>query len=175
MKIVFLAPVQEGGKVPSEYKDILNEAKQLGHDLIDGFTKKEKDSLQSYYKHVLSLIKTADAVVVEGTTLTVETSRFISAALQFRLPVLLLYKKNNPEAQIFETSRLLSLKKYNANLPQLLERFFKQIHKQRLLYRFNIMLSREMDSYVMDKSRKQKVSKADYIRDLILRDMENKS
>lgn len=173
MKIMFLAPPIQEGKVPTEYTEIIEAAKKLGHSLENGYLMKDGFTLGQYHNAVSKAIKISDAVVVDGTTLTVETSRFISFALQCRLPVLLLYKKNNPQAQIFEASRFLSLKKYDADsLERILQSFFKKITKKQLLYRFNLMLSREMDSFVMEKSQGKKVSKADYIRDLILRDMD---
>lgn len=176
MKIIFVAPPIQAQKVPDDYTFILKTAEKLGYVFENGYLMKEKATLGQYHNSVSKKIKVADAMVVEGTTLTVETSRFISFALQCRLPVLLLYRKNNPQAQIFESSRFLTLKKYSPeSLETILQSFFRKITKKQLLYRFNLMLSKEMDAFVMDRSNSRQVSKADYIRDLIHKDMETTS
>jgi hypothetical protein len=176
MNILFLAPAVNKTNIPSDYKHIVDACKSYTHSIIDGYLKKDTESPQDRYKRLVSDMRKAEAMIVEGTTLTVETSRLITLALQLHLPVLLVYTKNNPETSVFETSRLLSLKKYDSKtLGKVLEKFFRQVDKQRLLYRFNLMLSKDLGAYVLDRSRKHKVSKADYIRSLILRDMEKSS
>jgi hypothetical protein len=49
--------------------------------------------------------------------------------------------------------------------------FFTDIKKKKLLYRFNLMLSREMNIFLGQRSREHGVSKADYVRTLIFKDM----
>lgn len=53
----------------------------------------------------------------------------------------------------------------------ILKPFFTDIKKKRLLYRFNLMLSREMNIFLGHRSREHGVSKADYVRQLIVRDL----
>ena len=60
----------------------------------------------------------------------------------------------------------------NKIIETILAGFFKTVAKQRLLYRFNFMMSREMDGFVREKAKNNGMSKADYIRTLILQDME---
>lgn len=176
MNILFLAPAVDKKKMPADYKLIVECAQSYKHSITDGFIKKDTESPQVRYKRLVKDLRKVDAMIVEGTVLTVETSRLITLALQVHLHVLLLYKKNNPETSVFESSRLLTLKKYDEkSLGKIMEKFFMQVDKQRLLYRFNLMLSKDMGAYVLDKSRRSKVSKADYIRRLILKDMDKSS
>lgn len=175
MNIVFLGLPVNTKSLPEHYKLILEMLTKAGHTVNQDYISSDYSDSQTRHKNILSQIKKADGVIAEGTEITPEMSRFITLSLQFRVPTLILYQKNDPEAFVFETSRLLSLKKYTEkNLKQRLDTFFNQINKNRLLYRFNLMMSKEMTTFVMDKSRQSKVSKADYIRNLILQDMSKK-
>ncbi len=121
-------------------------------------------------------IKKADALVVEATESNFELGRFITLALQQHKPVLMLQNENKIVPLLLGSSRLVSLETYKAGnkkeMDQILSGFFKTVAKQRLLYRFNFMMSREMDAFVRDKAKENGMSKADYIRTLIMTDME---
>lgn len=172
MNIVFIASPSNNQSVKDNYEHIIKACEKLGNYVSEDYLKNSSKNIKTY-RSILSQIKKSDVVVVEGTKITGDISRFISVALQFRIPTLILYRKTNPEAFVFESNRLLSIKKYSPkSMEPLLSRFFNQANKDRLLYRFNIMLSKDMNSYIMDRSRKSQVSKADYIRNLILKDMD---
>lgn len=121
-------------------------------------------------------IKKADALVVEATESNFELGRFITLALQQHKPVLMLQNENKIVPLLLGSSRLVSLETYKVGdkkaMEQNLTSFFKTVAKQRLLYRFNFMMSREMDAFVRDKAKENSMSKADYIRTLILNDMD---
>lgn len=121
-------------------------------------------------------IKKADALVVEATESNFELGRFITLALQQHKPVLMLQNENKIVPLLLGSSRLVSLETYKdenkKEMTNILASFFKTVAKQRLLYRFNFMMSREMDAFVRDKAKENGMSKADYIRTLIMTDME---
>lgn len=123
-------------------------------------------------------IKKADALVVESTESNFELGRFITLALQQHKPVLMMQNETKQMPLLIGSSRLVSLETYRdgnkKEMDQLLAGFFKTVAKQRLLYRFNFMMSREMDAFVRDQSKDNGMSKADYIRTLIMNDMEVK-
>ncbi len=170
MNIVFIAPENEKGK--SEYKKILDLCKKNDQKAIEYYKISSEKNLRERTPIIAEAIKKAECVICEVSTITVETSRFISIALQFHIPTLFLYKQENDEMQAFEISRFLTMKKYDAStLEKKLKEFFTQIEKQKLLYRFNLMLSHELGQFVLDKSKSKRISKADYIRQLIINDM----
>ncbi len=170
MKIVFIAP--NGGKIKPEYKKIIDLCKKNDHQVEEYYKILTGKELRVRTPLIAETIKKAESVICEVSNITAETSRFISLALQFHIPTLFLYKKENNEMQAFETSRFLTFKQYSdQTLDKKLAEFFKQIEKQRLLYRFNLMLSHELGQYVLDKSKAKRISKADYIRQLIINDM----
>lgn len=123
-------------------------------------------------------IKKADALVVEATESNFELGRFITLALQQHKPVLMLQKETMSAPLLLGSSRLVSLETYNpkdkVKMSQILLSFFKTVAKQRLLYRFNFMMSREMNGFLMTRAQEHGMSKADYIRTLILQDMDVK-
>lgn len=171
MKIVFIAPATAKNEKPV-YKKIVSLCKKNDHSVQEYYKILPEKSLRDRAQTIADAIKKAECVICEVSTITVETSRFISLALQFHIPTLFLYKEENNEMQAFEISRFLTMKKYDdATLDVRLKEYFKQIQKQRLLYRFNLMLSHELGQYVLDKSEGKRISKADYIRQLIIRDM----
>jgi hypothetical protein len=175
MDIVFIAPTGMK-KIPQEYEEIIRVCKQLrtkvNADYIKETPHNVKDMEKKYWKTV-DTIKHTDIVIAEATQLTVDISRLISISLQNHVPTILLYKEKSPASFVFEPSRLLLMKHYSLDtLEEILRQHLKKVSKKKLLYRFNLMLSKELGSYVMDKSKKQRVSKADYIRKLITDDME---
>lgn len=123
-------------------------------------------------------IKKADALVVEATESNFELGRFITLALQQHKPVLMLQNETKQVPLLLGSSRLVSLETYKdgnkKEMANVLAGFFKTVAKQRLLYRFNFMMSREMDSFVRDQAKDNGMSKADYIRTLIMNEMEVK-
>ena len=120
-------------------------------------------------------IKKADALVVEASESSFELGRFITLALQQHKPVLMLQKKNKSTPLLVGSSRLISMESYfpekNQELKKIIESFFKTAKKQRLLYRFNFMMSSDMNDFLMTASQKSGVSKADYIRNLVIENM----
>ena len=122
-------------------------------------------------------IKKADALVVEASQSNFELGRFITLALQQHKPVLMLQKKNKPNPLLVGSSRLISMENYlpekTQDLKKTIESFFKTAKKQRLLYRFNFMMSSDMNEFLSKKAQTAGVSKADYIRNLVIEEMNN--
>lgn len=121
-------------------------------------------------------MKQTDGIIFEASQPDFNLGKYLTLAIQFHKPILLLYQSQLPTEFITEQSRLISTKEYSLdNLDQLsvtLRDFTKLMNQQRLLYRFNLMISKDLNSYLMDKAREKSVSKADYIRQLIVNDME---
>jgi hypothetical protein len=178
MKIVLLAPNTSQKNTIKEYQMIADVCKKLKHTVNADYIHHAKDAkeMEKKYKNVMNEIKEADVVVAEATTLTVDVSRLITFALQYHIPTLVLYRDKSPESFVFESSRLLLLKHYSpSNLEEVIKTHLKKINRKKLIYRFNLMLSKELGSFVMDRSKENRVSKADYIRQLIVDDMEKTS
>ncbi len=177
MKVVFLAPVVKERANLDYYRLIVESVERRGHTVVDmAGSFKVEDITKRSRRMIAAIQDSPHAVIVEATTINPEISVLISRALQYHVPTLLLYRDNNPDVMVFEPNRFLTLKKYTQkSLEDRIEMFLRRIKKDRLIYRFNLMLNRELGAYVMDQSKKRRVSKADYIRSLILSDMDDSS
>lgn len=177
MKVVFLASVVNEGANLDYYSLIVESIERRGHTVVNMARSLKSEEVTARSRRMTAAIQDSPhAVIVEATIINPEISVLISRALQHHVPTLLLYRDNNPDVMVFEPSRFLTLKKYtHKSLEDRIEMFLRRIKKDRLIYRFNLMLNRELGAYVMDQSKKRKVSKADYIRSLILSDMDDSS
>ena len=175
MKIVFIAPPSEKKIIVHDYETVIDVCKKLGYTVDATYLTTDIEAAKKY-KHVITEIKKVDVVIAEATTLTVDISRLITLSLQYHIPTLVLYREKSPVSFVFESSRLLLLKHYSmSTIEDVLKNHLKKISKKKLIYRFNLMLTKELGSYVMDKSKQSNVSKADYIRQLISADMEDET
>ncbi len=174
MYIVFLAPETKNAQKHKQYARFVEMIKSFKHVCFDGSFPLDENRFENHAAQLTREIKKADALVVEATESNFNIGRFITLALQQHKPTLLLQQTPGGAPLLIGTSRLVSTKQYEdmeMDAPRQLETFLKIAKKQRLNYRFNIMLSRDLNSYVLDKAQSQGMSKADYIRDLIVHDM----
>lgn len=150
-----------------------------GHKVFDATIdeKSTPDDVKKKINDLIAEIKQTDAIIFEVTQPSFNQGRYLTLALQNHKSILLLYRDNlSSEFVSTEQSRLISTYEYQKNdtisLENGIKEFIKLVKKQRLLYRFNLMISKDLNSYLMDKSREQGVSKADYLRNLIVQDMD---
>lgn len=174
MYIVFLAPETPNTDIKNQYKDICKKITDAKNTLYDGSFPPDTEAHEDHASQLTKEIKKADALVVEATQSNFNLGRLITLALQQHKPVLMLQKEINSTPIVIGSSRLVNVKSYknsSEDLDDVLKDFFKVAKKQRLTYRFNLMLSRDIDIYLNDKSHEFGISKADYIRELISKDM----
>lgn len=175
LTFVLLSPPPETEKEQNRLTLIQQTVESRDNTVIKGYTPM-KSRKKIKYTQISQDIKNADGVIIEGTRSTLDIGRFIAAALQYHKPVLILYKNSIPDTLADDTHTLVTIKQYNDTQPHVLEdeilsQFITRVEKKKLLYRFNLMLSKEMNMYLMEKAKTKGVSKADYIRTLITEDM----
>jgi hypothetical protein len=173
--VVLLSPSPQSKEEEGRLKKIIELCEESGHKVLQGYNT-AKTKKQINYKYVSTKIKDSDAVIIEGTRATLDTGRFIASALQYHKPILILHKDKLPDILADDTHKLVSIKQYDENKTDKLQKdviedFFLKVHRKKLLYRFNLMLNKEMNAYLMDKAKTNSISKADYIRQLIEADM----
>ncbi len=154
---------------------ITSTLKKLKHTVSNGsFLANDKDKTSKLAK-ITREIKKADALVVEATVTNFDLGRLMTLAIFQHKPLLLLQQKGQEQSIELGANRLVNSKSYLLNkvpdLEKKLEDFMKAVKKQRLTYRFNLMLSRDINAYLMDQAQDKGISKADYIRSLIIQDM----
>lgn len=174
MYIVFLAPETSQTDTKKLYTAICNKIKDAKNTLYDGTFPHDTGAHEDHASALTKEIKKSDALVVEATQSNFNLGRLITLALQQHKPVLMLQKEVNSTPIVIGSSRLVNVKSYkntNEDVEEILKDFFKVAKKQRLTYRFNLMLSRDIDIYLNDRAHEFGISKADYIRELIIKDM----
>ncbi|PIZ66423.1 hypothetical protein COY14_00345 [Candidatus Roizmanbacteria bacterium CG_4_10_14_0_2_um_filter_36_9] len=134
-------------------------------------TKNKPDHLAQTMKE----IKKADGIVAEVSQTNFDLGRLLTITLLQHKPMLILEPKGSTQSLELGESRLVNTKNYELDNLKKLEKNFQDfaqvIEKQRLSYRFNLMLSRDINTFLMDKAQEMSISKADYIRTLIEREM----
>lgn len=179
MKIVILTHSSESAQIKKDTKVFVDFIEKKGHkaEIISTEPKKKmaESDLQEFTISISNEIKNADAVIITPNITNIELGGCISLCMQHRKTTLVYYERVKPESILFASSNLVKMVKYSekigADLETVMKPFFTDIKKKKLLYRFNLMLSREMNVFLSHRSREHGVSKADYVRQLIFKDM----
>lgn len=181
MQIFFHASIFGKQFYKEQYETIVKICKNNGHKVFadhiikrdhtvtDKFTREEH---QKDFQKLTRQIKASDAVIIEGTYPSIGTGHYMTIALNYLKPVLILYQENPHGVLVGDPNRLLILKKYSKNdinnLEEKIKKFFLTARKKILKNRFNLMLDDEMAEYLDEKARENSISKADIIRHLIV-------
>lgn len=176
MKIVILTPFTEQSQIQKDTQAFVDVCTQKGHKTHIVCTSPQKTvDGEDYAISISNEIKNADAVIITPNITGIELGGCVSLSMQHRKSTLLCYGKEKPESILFNSTNLVTMVKYTEKtkneLESVMKPFFTDIKKKKLLYRFNLMLSREMNIFLSHRSREHGVSKADYVRTLIFKDM----
>jgi tRNA pseudouridine-54 N-methylase len=154
---------------------ILTAIKRLKNTVISGVLLDTDTKKVEKLALVTKEIKRTDAVILETTNVNFDMGRLMTLSIFQHKPVLLLQEKGKEQGVELGANRLVNNKTYiigkDAELERKIEDFMKAVKKQRLTYRFNLMLSRDINTYLAEQSADKNISKADYIRSLIIQDM----
>lgn len=179
MVIFFHASIFGKQYYEENYKAIVDVCKNLGHKVFadhmlkrnfsdtDKFTRQQH---QEDFQKLTKQIKESDVMVVEGSYASTGTGHYMTLALNYSKPVLVLYTKDPHGVLVGDPNRLLFLKKYSLNnkeLKEKIENFLTVASKRKLKNRFNLMIDDETLDYLSSQSSKLNQSKADFIRNLI--------
>jgi len=154
---------------------ILSVIKKQRHTAINRAFSQQIKNKSNHIAQTTKEIKKADGIVVECSETNFDLGRLLTLSLLQHKPVLLLQMKVHTHELELGESRLVTKKTYKPedekHIEKCLINFVSIIEKQRLSYRFNLMLSRDINNYLMDQAQNKSISKADYIRTLIVQDM----
>jgi hypothetical protein len=179
MRIVILTPQTDQSQIKKDFNPLIHfiESKNHKADVVTITPKKTISNAdeQDFSVSISNEIKNADAIILASGLNGIELGICISLCMQHRKTTLVLYERTKPESILLSATNMITFVKYNdkamEEMESILKPFFTDIKKQRLLYRFNLMLSREMNIFLGQRSRENGVSKADYVRQLIVRDI----
>lgn len=185
MRVYFNASLVGKEKYSEEYKTTIEIVKKLGHKSFT-YQVMERDyrevSKQTRRKHeedfrkARSRIERSDVMIVEATyPSSIGVGHTMTIALDMYKPILVLYQAASPHGPhgllIGDPNRLLTVRKYSLKDIKKLEKtikiFLQRAEKKLLKKRFNFMLDKTQEDYLGWISKKQNISKANFIRMLI--------
>ena len=186
MKIFFLASISASDDLKKAFNVITDATKELGHEVHDSHVietneqllTQSEEFLEKRARQLMNTLLSCDALVFEGTTPSTGCGYYISAALQRQIPVLFLTTGKYTGLYLGDPDRLLKFEIYNADnkdqLKNILTKFFAFANKRGLNNRFNMMIDDATEDYLNEISKKMHISKSDYVRNLIIQNIEEK-
>lgn len=188
MKIYFNASLAGKLKHQEEYEMIIKTVKELGHEIVSDHVMKRnflKVNKQKKEKHMRDFqiarknIQESEVVIVEGTYPSIGVGLLTGFALDMYKPVLVLYLTIPHGLLIGYPNRLLTVVQYNlrngVKLRKVIKSFLKRAKRKILKYKFNLMVSETHEQYFEWAASRAKVSKAEFLRNLIESRMETDS
>lgn len=191
MKICFACSTSELEARKEMYRKICSLIKEMGHTLtrdwleeaIQIVENKAVNTLdrEEVYNKVLGSILAADVMIIEGSVTSFSVGHQVTLALSKNKPTLFLIQKNpagnkkngRPKESFLSgiTSPLLKVIEYDdSNLPDILNDFLNN-NGGKPIVKFNIVLTKEIESYLNWASFTHKINKSEFIRNLILKHM----
>lgn len=177
MKIYFSASLREREKLLPQYKLIVEFLKSKS-DVIYKHILNIDGQVLNYNEYFLKKIKEANFLVVDVTASSIGVGQEISSALSKRIPVLALQNSdvNNRKhpSLISVKDRLFKYVIYNSTdeLKTKINKFLSFSIKQNLTIRFNLMISKEIESFLRSQAAKNNIGMSEYLRTLIERQMQ---
>jgi hypothetical protein len=181
MKAYFTASVLGGERYLGNYVRIVKVLEELGLEVYEQTTKVSKNYVHKeisdenkvkYYKQVLRWMNQADVIVVEASYSSLSIGHEITVALDKGKPVIVLYSESDaPHFLIGVQSDKLIVQKYKlGDLKRVLKDCLDYATEQRDT-RFNFFVPRRLSSYLDWVAKKNRISRAVYLRQLIKSEM----
>lgn len=182
MRIYFTAAISD---VPAEhqenYKRIVDTLKELGHRVIaqhilgkasEEMAKQTEEEATAFYKKLIKWKHQSDLVVVEGSYASFGVGQEITYTLTQEKPVIVLHIKGwRPHILTALGTEYLYIVEYDLdNLKQTLTEYIDYA-KEAADTRFNFFISPEIDAFLNSVSKKKKIARAVFLRQLIEEDM----
>lgn len=186
MKVHFGGSILGLRKYTDHYRRIREEILNLGHELTRDWIPQELSSPtidgKAMYDLTEKAVKRADAIVLECSHDTSTIGQQMLLALENNLPVLLLFpaktnKKSSFLGNFISLKHQEYLKKENyddINISKTLGAFFSWAKNNLKYARFNLVIEKELDSYLRDRAHVNRTSKTEEIRKLIRIDMKKR-
>lgn len=184
---IFLTVSKTGmAKFEKSYEAVLNELKAQGAQVEATFTKaylksptlkavKDLTLSEDSYRYVhdtavRQAILRSDGVVIEASYPSFRLGFEAFFALSAQKPVLVLSQDHN-YAHLIDQPHFFGAKYTPFTLPDEIEKFLKHIRQYKLNNRFNLFISDAQRQYIEKAATQHNVSKSDYIRKLVEKDM----
>jgi len=182
MKIYFNAAISSKSEYGEYYKRIVKKLQQLGHevyaehildvDLVKVLSKSSGEH-QRYYNNMVARITRCDLMVAEVSfPSTVNVGHELSLAVERGKPVLALHVRGKKPVLFWglESDKFFVSEYDEHDLESVIERAMEEL-KNQTETRFNFFVSRDLSAYLAWISRKRRIPRAVYLRQLIWLEM----
>ena len=184
MKIYFTASSKYRNKCKAVYEKIVDCLQAQGHEVFEKVLSEHLPNLsetpihkvKGWYKEWSSYIRECDCIIVEGSyPSTINVGFEVGMILSRDKPVILLFQQGKDPVFInhLYSSRLIRSEYTDNNVKEVLIWCFKEL-KQVLNRRFTFFVPPEIDLFLDETSKKNNISRSEYIRTLIENEMEKK-
>ncbi len=180
MKILFDFSRQGISQYNSAFEEIRKSILENGHfltnDLLQETKKLGKTLPQEAFNKLRKAISEADAIIIEGSIVSMSLGYIVTESINLGKPVLFLsdgHLKNHKNRFLMSIkSKLLYVEAYHDvhQLRPIVVRFMEECPN--IKTRFNLVLSNKLDSYIIKRSKDLNISKTEYIVDLIETDLQ---
>lgn len=187
MKVFFLSSIASDQRLKAIYTKIIDKLSNSGNDVLykhvfESPAKVEKLSpsdLESRAKKLYTQMLQCEGLVFEGTQSSTGAGFLLSQALQKNIPTLFLTQEKYSGLYLADPNRLLLLKRYYpddlSGLYKIIEKYLRFAQNKRLSNRFNLMINDSMNDFISNKASRMNISKADYIRNLVYKEMQEEN
>ncbi len=133
----------------------------------------ERDDRVAFLKRVENWIKACSFVIAETSFPSVSVGYEVALALRLAKPVLVLYSEGDPPSLLkYHTYDRLHTEKYAVqSVGSVIDDFVRYIEGKHDT-RFTFFLPEELNAYLEDASKKRKMTKSMYIRQLLEKDLQ---
>lgn len=180
MKVYFNASLAGKKNNLSEYKKIITILKKLGHEAIadhvmnrdsERVNQQTKENHSQDFQQARTNIQQSDVMIVEGSYPSIGVGLLLGIALDMYKPVLILYLSTPHGLLLGDPNRLLTIMQYSKKEEKVLiskiKSFMNRSKNKILKLRFNLMISYNQNHYLEWITVKNRISKAEFIRNLI--------
>jgi hypothetical protein len=180
MKIAFIASLYEKEQHQFHYLAIVDLLEALGHQVLHShltefdlaqITQSEKLN-SKFHRQIFQALKAADFIVAEVSSQSLVVGFLIAEALRAGKPVLALTANSIPpitsfleESEMFAVHQYAQIRELERQLPSLLSQV--EPKKER---KFNFFLPPELDEYLLTTANQRRLSKSEYLRQLLQKD-----
>lgn len=180
MKVAFVASLQEKKNHQFHYLAIIDLLEGLGHTVfyrhitqfnIDDISQSENLNIK-FYKKVFQALKAADLVVAEISCQSISIGYIISETLKIGKPVVALTTATVPPVTTYLEEQMplivhqyVSIRALEEELPLLISQVEPKKEKK-----FNFFLPPELDEYLLKAASEKRLSKSEYLRQLLAKD-----
>lgn len=186
MKVYFNASLAGKEKYQEEFKTLIKIIKELEHDVYADhimnrdhrkLNKQTKEEHEANFQKARNQIQKSDVMIVEATYPSIGVGYAMTIALEMYKSVLVLCQTTPHGLLIGDPNRLLTVKKYKIKnrekLKDIIKMFLKKSESRLLKKRFNFMIDQTQEEYLEWVSKKQLISKSNFIRQLVDESLKN--